>query len=383
MAWSSLDGIGPILQKRIFDAFGSLETAWNAPLEDLARVNGIGLPLAEKIGMLRSRCAPDTMLAEYEDRSQAFWTPADDDYPALLFAIPDPPPVLYYRGARYQGAQKTKALLSDALTIGMVGTRRPSSYGVRWTRRLSQRLTQQGSIIVSGLADGVDTLAHQSCLKEQGTTIAVLGTGVDVVYPAFNQALYDQVVETGLVLSEYPDGTPPDRGHFPRRNRIIAGLSRAILVTEAPERSGALITAYLANDYGREVYALPGSLDNASSRGCLKLINQGGQMILDEYHLLESLGRLPVVTATGATSPASQTEQLTLDAAPVAVPLPPPKLPPDWQVVFEAISDEPLTLDNLVQRTHLETGKLLGTLVQLELQGLVIQLPGMRYQRQN
>ncbi|MEM9904367.1 MAG: DNA-processing protein DprA, partial [Cyanobacteria bacterium P01_D01_bin.44] len=186
-----------------------------------------------------------------------------------------------------------------------------------------------------------------------------------------------------LVLSEYPDGTPPDRGHFPRRNRIIAGLSRAILVTEAPERSGALITAYLANDYGREVYALPGSLDNSSSRGCLKLINQGSQMILDEYHLLESLGGLPVVTVSGATSPVPETEQLTLDAVPVAVPPLPPKLPPDLQVVFEAISDEPLTLDNLVQQTQLETGKLLGTLVQLELQGLVIQLPGMRYQRQN
>lgn len=389
MAWSSLDGVGPILQKRIFDTFGSLEAAWQAPIDELVRVEGIGRPLAEKIGALRSRCLPETLLTQYESQSQAFWTPADAPYPTLLFDIPDPPPILYYRGPlRFDN------LPSSALAVGIVGTRRPSSYGVRWTRRLSQCLTQQGILIVSGLADGVDTLAHQSCLQNQGTTIAVLGTGTDVVYPSFNQALYSQILETGLILSEYPDGTPPDRGHFPRRNRIIAGLSRAVLVTEAPKRSGALITAYLANDYGREIYTVPGSLDNPTSRGCLRLINQGSQLILDEHNLLELLSNLPPIKGPSrgpkATSTKPHVEQLTLAAAAPVVnalampsPVPQPELSPDLAVVFEAISTEPLTLDNLVQQTQIETGKLLGSLVQLELLGLVIQLPGMRYQRQN
>ena len=185
----------------------------------------------------------------------------------------------------------------NAPTIAIVGTRRPSPYGLKWTRRLTHRLSQEGFTIVSGLAAGIDTEAHRTCLSLSGRTVAVVGTGVDVVYPRRNQSLYDEIIETGLVVSEYPAGTPPDRLQFPQRNRIIAGLSRATLVTEAPQKSGALITAYLANEFCRDVYALPGSLDNPNSRGCLGLITRGAQLVMDEDNLIQTLQEMPSLTS--------------------------------------------------------------------------------------
>ncbi|MEL6815232.1 MAG: DNA-processing protein DprA [Cyanobacteria bacterium J06598_3] len=288
LAWSRIKDVGPVTIKRLWEHFGSLALAWRASAGELLEVDGIGLLSAEKIVALRPKLEdPEKLLVQHEQENVAFWTPADPDYPALLFAINDPPPLLYYRG---------KLRLNDvpnALTVGMVGTRRPSAYGKRWTQRLSTHLTRQGALIVSGLAAGIDTEAHTSCLHSQGLTVAVLGTGVDVVYPKQNQGLYNQIVSAGLVVSEYPDGTLPDRAHFPQRNRIIAGLSRAILVTEAPARSGALITSRLANEYCREVYALPCSLDNVQGEGCLRAIEQGAQMILGEQVLAEALAMLP------------------------------------------------------------------------------------------
>lgn len=358
LAWSQIPGIGPVLLKRIHEHFGSLAIAWEANPESLVQVEGIGARLSEIVREKRSQLQPDRLLQQYESDNPNFWTPADTVYPRLLFEIPDPPPVLYYRGQyspfKHQGC---------APTIGIVGTRSPSEYGKRWTRKLSRGLTQQGFAIISGLAKGIDTEAHQSCLDQNGYTIAVLGTGVDMVYPQSNQALYEQIAAQGLLLSEYPNGVPPDRPHFPRRNRIIAGLSRAILVTEAPKRSGALITAQLANEYGRDVYALPGSLDNPRSLGCLELLNQGGQLILGSNFLLESLGAMPLLQPTAGVSK------------------PPPELTPSLNQVFQIIPQEPIFLDNIVAALNLETGMVLSALVQLELLGLVAQLPGMHYQR--
>jgi DNA processing protein len=200
-------------------------------------------------------------------------------------------------------------------------------------------------------------------------TIAVLGTGVDQTYPWSNRALQARVAEQGLLLSEHPNGTPPDRAHFPRRNRIIAGLSRAVVVTEAPERSGALITARLANEYGRDVFALPGSLDNPTSRGCLNLISQGAQLILDESTLIQALGQLPQLDTP---------QSVTSDQTPTPTP---ETLSPTMQQVLAVISAEPVKLDQLVQQLPLSTGEILSTLMQLELTGAITQLPGMQYQR--
>lgn len=361
MAWSQVPGVGPILLKRVFLHFGSLARAWSAPVEELRRVEGIGETSAAAIA---AHCRQHNPLAtEPSDREIAYVTPADAVYPALLFEIADPPPVLYYRG--------NLSLLGDCQRragVGIVGTRSPSEYGRRWTQRLSTALSRAGFPIISGLAEGVDCEAHRSCLDAGGHTIAVLGTGPDVVYPRRNLDLYRDIAAAGLLLSEYPPGTQPDRVHFPRRNRIIAGLSRAVLVTEAPERSGALITARLANDYGRDVYALPGSLDNPRCYGCLALVNTGAQLILGEHLLIEALGGIPL-----EAEPAAQQTEL---------PLIPPQLDPPLDLVFANVPTEATPLDVIVQRSdRLTTGDILSALVQLELMGLVTQLPGMQYQR--
>ena len=280
LAWSQIKDVGPVLIKRLHERFGSLELAWQATPAELLNVDGIGLVTADQIGEARSHLDPEQLLKKHEAQYPNFWTPADPDYPKLLWEIPDPPPILYYRGP-FRFNQ------SPNISVSMVGTRHPSPYGRRWTQRLSRCLSQRSITIVSGMAAGIDTYAHQSCLDHSGQTIAVLGTGVDIAYPRSNKKLYQRILETGLVLSEYPNGTPPHRSHFPKRNRIIAGLCHATLVTEAPERSGALITAYLANDYGRHVYALPDGLDNPTCRGCLVLINTGAAFIMGEEQIIQ------------------------------------------------------------------------------------------------
>ncbi|MEO1181650.1 MAG: DNA-processing protein DprA, partial [Cyanobacteria bacterium J06636_28] len=261
-------------------------------------------------------------------------------------------------------------------------------YGRRWTQRLSSHLSQQQFTIVSGMAAGIDTYAHQSCLHSSGQTIAVLGTGVDVAYPHSNAQLYQHILKTGLILSEYPDGTPPERSHFPRRNRIIAGLSHATLVTEAPERSGALITAYLANDYGRHVYALPAGLDNPTARGCLMLINTGAAIIMGEDHLVTDLLNIGIAhqtTAHEAQDTSNTDSNNTAAAEPASetatAPMPEVELDEALQPIFKMIPDVPITLDNLVKATQLDTSALLSGLLQLELAGVITQLPGGQYQR--
>jgi DNA processing protein len=292
-----VEGVGPITLKRIQAYFGDLASAWAANAIDLQAVEGIGSKLATAIAQQRPNL-------DLTPPAVPFLTPADGAYPALLFEIPDPPPVLYY-----QGQLELLPQCQTQPAAAIVGTRSPSDYGRRWTRRISAALSRAGLTVVSGLADGIDREAHDSCLQHQGSTIAVLGTGVDVVYPRQNLDLHRAIAQRGLLLSEHPPGTPPDRVHFPRRNRIIAGLSRATLVTEAPAKSGALITARLANDYGRDVYVLPGSLDNPRCRGCLELVNQGAQLVLAEDTLVAALGAIPVESLpqspTAAATPRS------------------------------------------------------------------------------
>lgn len=365
LAWSKVSGVGAVLQKRIQAHFGDLSAAWTATPEELAEVEGIGQQSAIAICTHRNQIHVDRLLQDHE--TQDFLTPADSHYPQLLCEIPDPPPILYYRG--------DLSLIRDLdrqSAVAIVGTRQPSDYGRRWTRKLSKALTQQRLIVISGLADGVDTEAHSSCLQAGGQTIAVLGTGVDVVYPYKNRRLYDQLLETGLALSEYPAGTQPDRAHFPRRNRIVAGLSRAVLVIEAPIKSGALITATLANEYGREVYALPGSLENPKSAGCLTLISKGAQIILGESELIEAIGAIPAL---------DQTEE------PQAIQPPPLDLAPELSQVLQAISTiaqestaASAPFDLIVQTAAMPTAVVSSSLLQLELIGLVAQVPGMRYQ---
>ncbi len=356
LAWSQISGVGPVSLKKIDKHFGNLAKAWQTPAENLAAIAGFGSKLINKIKQARSQIIPEKLLREYSQKNPYFWTPADREYPRLLLEIPSPPPVLHYRGQIKEEENQGIVPL-----IGIVGTRKPTEYGRRWTQKITKTLTQHGFGIVSGLAAGIDAVSHNACLEANGRTIAVLGTGTDLVYPYSNRKLYDRIGNSGLILSEYPAGTKPDRGHFPARNRIIAGLCRAILVMEAPIKSGALITARLANDFGRDVYVLPGSLDNQQCFGCLELLNRGANLISSETRLLEMLGTIP-----------------KLDPQPVASSV---NLQPELAAVLQVITPSSTPLDLIVKETGLHSSIVANRLLELELLGLISQLPGMRYQR--
>jgi DNA processing protein len=357
LAWAQLSGIGPVLLKRVHQHFGSLETAWNAPASSLGEIEGFGNKLIESISRARNQFDSDQFFQEYSRKNPNFWTPADPEYPRLLLEIPSPPPIL-----NYSGQINLQENLGSKTIIAIVGTRYPTEYGKRWTRKISTALAKHGFTIISGLAAGIDTEAHQGCLEADSRTIAVLGTGVDLVYPASNRRLYDRIQNQGLLLSEYPNGTQPDRINFPPRNRIIAGMSRAVLIMEAPQKSGALITARYANEFCRDVYILPGSLDNPQSLGCLELIDRGAHLILGEEHLLEMLGTIPKLDLVESRSPL-------------------PELEPQLAQIFNCITSESTSFDAIVQATGLETSSVAVSLLQLEMMEAIVQLPGMRYQR--
>ena len=357
LAWSQIKGIGAVSLKRIYQHFGSLQTAWSAPEIAFAAIEGLNGKAAQAIEQSRPKNLPAELIVPHRQQNPQFWTPDDELYPRLLVEIPSPPPLLYY-----QGQVEPAENLGSKPLIGIVGTRSPSEYGKRWARKLTQALVSHGFGIVSGMAAGIDTVAHNTCLAAQGRTIAVLGTGVDQIYPLSNRDLYRRLTNSGLIVSEYPAQTQPDRSHFPARNRIIAGLCRAVVIIEAPQRSGALITARFANDFCRDVYVLPGSLDNPRALGCLGLLNTGAHVILGIEHFLEMLGTMPCL------------DRLTVS------PKAKPDLTPELARVYDLLEPESIPLDQIAQQTGLGINQILATLSQLEMMDLVVQLPGMRYQ---
>ncbi|MEM9156989.1 MAG: DNA-processing protein DprA [Cyanobacteria bacterium P01_F01_bin.33] len=367
LTWPNVSGVGPHRLKQMYLHFGSLAAAWQASRDELLAVDGIGLKVADAIVSQRVRFDPDAIaeqaaeLATSHEADILAYTPADEAYPALLWEIPEPPPVLYARGQR---------LDFETPAIAVVGTRTPTDYGRRWAKLLARALAEAGFAIVSGMALGIDGVAHAAALDARGRTLAVVGTGVDVVYPRQHRELCDRIQARGAILSEYAPGTPPAREHFPRRNRIIAGLCCATLVIEAPEKSGALITAYLANDYNRDVFALPGSLDTPQARGCLNLIQRGAGLIMGVDELLEALG--------ATRSP--QQQSLFDVVTPVT---PQPSLEgPEQEAIWLALADgNPITFDRLAETTQLDTAQLSSALLMMELGDTIVQLPGMRYQK--
>jgi DNA processing protein len=378
LAWSQVSGVGPILIDRLYQRFGSLEAAWHVDAQTLLSIDGIGAQSLTKMITARAKIDPEQLLLAHSIDNPHWWAQLDPDYPRLLREIPSAPSILYYRGqvaiAENQGTTPT---------IAIVGTRDPSDYGKRWARKISTCLASKGFTIVSGMAEGIDTIAHSACLEAGGRTIAAVGTGVDLVYPPRNQKLWAEIQQHGLIVSEYVAGTPPDRPHFPARNRIIAGLSRVTIVIEAPIRSGALITAYQANDFGRDVYALPGSIDNPNSIGCLGLLSRGAQLILSLDHLTELIASIPQLNTSEQlqlfpTATSDLPAQLTGIRAKIS---PLPDLAPDLQQIWLLITDKPASFDEIVSQSQLSVANVSSVLLQLELLGLVTQLPGMRYQK--
>ncbi len=286
-------------------------------------------------------------------------TLADPGYPRPLRTLEDPPPVLYVRGG-YEPR--------DELAIAIVGTRRPSSYGRRVAERLARELGAMGFTIVSGLARGIDTAAHRGALKAGARTLAVLGGGFAHFYPQENRRLGDEIAESGAVLTEFPIGQPPERWTFPRRNRIISGLSRGTIIVEAPERSGALITARLALEQGREVFAVPGPITHETSAGVHRLIQQGAKLITNVDDVLEEFADLKRTLSARKEA-----------AAPPTPERPKPELSPLEQKVLNVLEFDPLHFNDVVERTALSPSEVSLALLQLVMKGLIEELEGKRY----
>lgn len=281
------------------------------------------------------------------------------DYPALLHELSDPPLALFLRG---------DAALLHLPQLAVVGSRNASHGGIESARRFARFLAASGLTVTSGLALGIDSAAHQGALDAAGSTVAVVGTGLDRVYPARNRELAHRIAEAGLLVSEYPPGTPPLPGNFPRRNRIIAGLAVGTLVVEAALKSGSLITARLAGELGREVFAIPGSIHNPLARGCHALIREGAKLVESGAHVVEEL--------------ASQLGGLLAETAPADVTYDAPPAPDgDHRALLEAMGHDPVSTDQLVQRTRFSAAEVSSMLLLLELQGHVSSSAGGLFTR--
>lgn len=355
VAWSCVSAVGPSRFYKILDQFHSLQHAWNAVRHESALTSlGINQKSASLIMEEKNAIDPKRSLEEmFKEQVQAV-TVHDAEYPHLLKHIFEPPPVLFYRGDIHNAKPK----------IAVVGTRKYSNYGKSVTSELSGQLARWGLNIVSGLAFGIDAIAHASALEAKGTTWAVLGCGIDKnsVYPSSNRALAERILESGgALLSEHPIGTPPLKHHFPQRNRIISGLSLGTIVTEAPLRSGALITAYFSLEQNREVLAVPGPIYSINSQGTNKLIKMGAKTVTSPEDVIEALA-LPIP---------KKTAQANTDIS----------LTPDESHILNIISAEPMHIDSIIRESGLSSAKIHTLLTLLELNGLIKNIGGGMYKK--
>jgi DNA processing protein len=372
---SLTDGIGPILIRRIIDAAGSAEAACGASIALLRQVEGIGAAKATKIhAALRSAGeAVDQELAKAASLGVTIICEEDHQtYPTLLRSIPDPPPVLYFKGTLEP---------RDLNAVAIVGSRKCSYYGREQAERFGALLAGAGVTVLSGGARGVDSSAHRGAMSHpQGRTIAVLGSGIDVPYPPENAGLFEQIAKKGAVVSEYPLGTPPVKENFPRRNRIVSGMSRGVLVIEADERSGALITARQAcDDHGRTVFALPGRVDSPTSAGPHKLIRDGATLVTKLEDILDGLGPLPqevhevILFETPASAPPQASEPVEE--------VRPPHLTERQLQILSQLDGHPVHIDTLIERTTLPANEILQDLTLLSLKGVVKRVDGQTFVR--
>lgn len=349
LGFNLVPGIGPMRLARLIERCGSVEAAWHAGPGELTAA---GLDARSSAALLETRrhCNLDAELERAAAARVRLLTIADPDYPMLLAQTPAPPPLLYVRGALTS---------ADDWALAIVGTRGPTSYGKEATRRLAADLAGAGVTVVSGLALGVDTIAHGAALEAGGRTIAVLGCGVDVAYPERNQRLAAAIVENGALVSEYPLGTKPMPANFPPRNRIISGLTLGTLVVEAGAKSGALITVEFALEQGRDVFAVPGSIFSKASEGTNRLIRNGAGLVTQAIDILEALnlGVMSAQREVRAELPEDPTEAALL----------------------ELLSYEPQHADSLGRAAGLPAPAVSAALTMLELKGYVRQVSSMEF----
>ncbi len=334
----------------LLEHFPSAREIWEAPLAQLQAIPGLE-HLAEEFVAQRAKVNLEAELEGIARLDLKIITLADPDYPRPLRGLAVPPPVLYLLGD-YQER--------DELAIALVGTRRSTPYGRMVAEQLARGLAERGLTVVSGLALGIDTAAHRGALSAGGRTIAVLGSGFARPYPQQNLRLMREIAASGAVFSEFPLQTEPDRWNFPRRNRIISGLSRGVVVVEAPEKSGALITARLALDQGREVFAVPGRITDEASRGAHRLLREGAKLVETVEDVLEEFPDLQAVLA----APRAKAR---------------PELTPLEEKLLAALDWEPLHFDEILEATGLSHAELAHGLLQLQLKDLIKEFPGKRY----
>jgi len=345
-------GIGNLLFKRLFDKLGSPEKILKTSLDELCLINGITQKNSLAIKQQRSFdfCKKEIKLAQQNGFN--IITMADDDYPALLLQLHDPPPYLYVYGK----------IDVNMPCISIVGSRNATSYGISTTHKLSAGLSKTGLQVVSGMARGIDTAAHKAAIDAKGKTIAVLGSGLNVIYPYENKKLFHEISKNGAVISEFNLNTKPEPHNFPFRNRIVSGLSLGTVVVEAASKSGSLITARLAAEQGREVFAVPGSIQSHKSFGTHALLKQGAKLVENVTDITEEIKHFftPLTPFDNKNKKTSVVKELN-----------------DEELqVFQALNSYPVHIDNLSRKLSLESGKLSSILLQLEIMGIIKQSPG-------
>jgi DNA processing protein len=363
IALNMVDGVGPIRVRALRDRFGEPQAVLAASKTELMQVEGVGEEVARSITSWREKVDLDAEVQRIEKSGVRVVCRDDAEYPKNLREIYDPPLVLYVKGTLTE---------RDALAIAVVGSRRTTLYGQDMARKLAFQLARVGVTVVSGLARGIDTAAHNGALQAKGRTVAVIGCGIDVVYPAENKKLADEIVaKDGAVVTEFPFGVQPDRQNFPMRNRIISGWSLGVVVVEANLKSGALITANQAGEQGRQVFAVPGRADSILSKGANKLIKDGAKLtedvedILNEFeYLLPKTATEPVETGleSRGTKPALQLSETE-------------------EKVMAQVGNEEVAIDEIIRASGLTTACVSATLLALEMKRLVRQLPGKQYVR--
>jgi len=351
IGFNKVSGIGAARLSALLEHCGSAEAAWRAPLHTLQQV-GLDRRSIENLVKARQQLDLELELRRVRQAGVKVITWLDADYPANLKELENTPPLLYVRGELED---------ADIWAIAIVGTRRASVYGREVARTIAQDLADAGVTIVSGLALGIDTIAHKVAVEAGKRTIAVLGSGVDQIYPGDNRSLAARIAANGAVISEYPLGTRPEAGNFPPRNRVISGLSKGVVIVEAPRRSGALITARFAAEQGRDVFAVPGNILNPGSAGCNELIQQGAAPLLSAQDVLTQLDFEHLISRQHA--------QRLVPAD------------PEEARILEYLTQEPRHVDDIVRQAALPPPQVASLLTLLELKGYVRQVGAMSYVR--
>jgi len=354
VALNMIENIGPVRVRQLVEHFGDAPAILSASRQQLLQVKGIGEEIAETIANWEEAIDLGAELKRIHEFGCSIITQADQEYPELLRQIYDPPIVLYVKG---------ELLAKDKNSVAMVGSRMTTHYGIEVARKLAYQLAYLGVTVVSGGARGIDSAAHQGSLSGKGRTIAVLGTGINLVFPSENVQLYERIASNGALVTQFPFNRPGDKQSFPIRNRIVAGMTLGTVVVEANLTSGALITANFANEYGRQVFAVPGRIDSPRSKGCHDLIKKGAKLcegaedILSEFEYLFPRSNKPPSAAETGFLPALELSE-------------------NEQKVFDALDHEETGIDDVIRKSGLPSSAVSVALLSLEMKRVIRQLPG-------